>query len=254
VRFASLGSGSQGNALLVQAGDTQVLLDCGFGIGDTLRRLERLGTTAEELSAVVVTHEHDDHIGGVSRLARRFDLPVFITPGTLRGVEALLEGVDLHLVHGYGRFRIGELELHPFPVPHDARQPAQYVFSDGARRLGVLTDAGSVTAHMLEMLSGCDALVLECNHDPGLLAGCDYPPSIKRRIAGRLGHLDNAAAAGLLAQLDRSRLQHVIAAHLSQSNNRPDLARAALADALGCEAGSIGVATQEQGFGWYAIR
>jgi phosphoribosyl 1,2-cyclic phosphodiesterase len=157
-------------------------------------------------------------------------------------------------VHGYARFCVGELELIPFPVPHDAREPAQYVFSDGSRRLGVLTDAGSVTAHMLEMLSGCDALILECNHDPQLLAGCDYPPSIKRRIAGRFGHLDNAAAAGLLAQLDRSRLQHVIAAHLSQSNNQPDLARAALAGALECDAGSIGVATQEEGCGWCGIR
>jgi phosphoribosyl 1,2-cyclic phosphodiesterase len=253
VRFASLGSGSQGNALLVEAGATRVLLDCGFGVGDTLRRLERLGAPAEELSAIVVTHEHDDHISGVSRLARRFGLPVFLTPGTLRGFEPLLEGVDLRLVHGYARFHVGELELSPFPVPHDACEPAQYVFSDGARRLGVLTDAGSVTVHMLEMLSGCDALVLECNHDPELLAACDYPPSIKRRIAGRFGHLDNAAAAGLLAQLDRSRLQHVIAAHLSQSNNQPDLARAALADALGCEVGSIGVATQAEGFGWCAI-
>jgi phosphoribosyl 1,2-cyclic phosphodiesterase len=254
VRFASLGSGSQGNALLVEAGATRVLLDCGFGIGDTLRRLARLRTAADELSAIVVTHEHEDHIGGVFRLARRFGLPVYLTPGTLRGFEPVLEGVDLRLVHGYARFHVGDVEISPFPVPHDAREPAQYVFSDGARRLGVLTDAGSITAHMLEMLSGCDALVVECNHDPQLLAACDYPASIKRRIAGRFGHLDNAGAASLLARLDRSRLQHVIAAHLSQSNNQPGLARAALADALGCEAGSIGVATQVEGFDWCAIR
>jgi phosphoribosyl 1,2-cyclic phosphodiesterase len=254
VRFASLGSGSQGNALLVEAGDTRVLLDCGFGTSDLLRRLERLDVSADQLSAVVVTHEHDDHIGGVARLARRLGLPVYLTPGTLRGLEPLMEGVDLRLVHGYARFCVGDLELSPFPVPHDAREPAQYVFSDGTRRLGVLTDTGEITAHMHQMLSGCDALLLECNHDPELLAGCNYPPSIKRRIASRFGHLDNAAAAGLLAQLDCGRLQHVIAAHLSQSNNRPDLARTALAGVLGCETESIGVATQADGFGWCAIR
>lgn len=254
MRFASLGSGSQGNALLVQAGETRVLLDCGFGISETLRRLERLQVRAEQLSAVVVTHEHDDHIGGVSRLARRFGLPVYLTPGTLRGLESLMEGVDLRLVRGYARFHFGDIEMSPFPVPHDAREPAQYVFSDGVHRLGVVTDVGCVTAHMLQMLSRCDALVLECNHDPRLLANCDYPLAIKRRIAGRFGHLDNAAAADLLGQLDRSRLQHVIAAHLSQSNNRPDLARGALAAVLDCDADAIGIADQEQGCAWRECR
>jgi phosphoribosyl 1,2-cyclic phosphodiesterase len=253
VRFASLGSGSEGNALLVESGCTRLLLDCGFSISDTVRRLRRLGVEPEELTGIVVTHEHDDHIGGVARLARRYDLPVWLTPGTLRGIEPLLDGVDLRPVEGYAPAAVDALELIPFPVPHDAREPAQYVFSDGARRLGVLTDAGSVTPHMRRMLSQCDALVLECNHEPRMLADSDYPERLKQRIAGRYGHLDNASAAQLLSELDRSRLQHVIAAHLSQSNNHPDLARAALAAALGCAASWVGVASQDDGFGWRTI-
>jgi phosphoribosyl 1,2-cyclic phosphodiesterase len=253
VRFASLGSGSEGNALLVESGGTRLLLDCGFGLGETVRRLQRLGVEPGELTGIVVTHEHDDHIGGVARLARRYALPVWLTPGTLRGMDALLEGVDLRLVEGYMPYGVGALELIPFPVPHDAREPAQYVFSDGARRLGVLTDAGSLTPHMCRMLSQCDALVLECNHEPRMLEGSDYPERLKRRIAGPYGHLDNASAGRLLNELDRSRLQHVIAAHLSKSNNRPDLARAALSAALGCDASWVGVASQDDGFGWRMI-
>jgi phosphoribosyl 1,2-cyclic phosphodiesterase len=240
-----------GNALVVEAGRTRVLLDCGFGVGETLRRLERLALSPDQLTGVLVTHEHEDHFGGVARLARKFGLPVWVTPGTLRGVEALLEGVaDVRRIEGYERLAIGDIEVQPFPVPHDAREPAQYVFGDGARRLGVLTDSGCATPHIRRVLDRCDALVLEANHDPGLLAAGDYPQTLKRRIAGRLGHLDNAAAAALLAALDCSRLRHVVAAHLSQSNNRPDLARAALAAPLGCTPDWIAVASQDEGLGW----
>lgn len=253
MRFASLGSGSEGNALLVESGSTRLLLDCGFSLSETVRRLQRLGIEPEALSGIVITHEHDDHIGGVGRLARRYSLPVWLTPGTLRGLDALLEGVDLRPVEGYAPIAVGDVELIPFPVPHDAREPAQYVFSDGARRLGVLTDAGSLTPHMRRMLSQCDALVLECNHEPRMLADSDYPERLKRRIAGPYGHLDNAAAAQLLSEVDRSRLQHVVAAHLSKLNNHPDLARAALSAALGCAASWIGVASQGDGFGWRTI-
>lgn len=254
MRFASLGSGSQGNALLVEVHRTRILLDCGFGLSDVSRRLARLGVSPADLAAVVVTHEHDDHIGGVARLARRYAVPVWITPGTLRGLEGLFgPDVELHFIQGYERFAVRDIVVEPFPVPHDAREPAQYVFGDGARRLGVLTDAGYATPHMKRCLDRCDALVLECNHDPGMLESGDYPPPLKQRIAGRFGHLDNESAAQLLASLDRSRLQHVIAAHLSQSNNHPDLARKALAAALGSATEWITVADQHSGTDWYPI-
>ena len=254
LRFAILGSGSQGNATVVEAGSTRLLLDCGFAMAETVRRLAAFGLSPEHLTGILVTHEHDDHLGGVARLARKYRLPVWLTPGTLRGVEALFQGVEvLHLIEGYAPLCIGDVEVRPYPVPHDAREPAQFVFGDGAVRLGVLTDVGCATPCIQAMLAACEALVLECNHDPGLLAAGAYPPSVKQRISGRYGHLDNDAAAALLASLPRERLRHVVAAHLSQSNNRPELARRALAGALGCEAEWIAVADQDSGLGWRTV-
>jgi phosphoribosyl 1,2-cyclic phosphodiesterase len=254
MRFASLGSGSQGNALIVEVGATRVMLDCGFGLRDTLMRLARLGVSPETISGVVVTHEHDDHARGVERFATRYATGVWITHGTLRTVGAGGRfGARISLVDPHRPFAIGDVQLEPFLVPHDAAEPVQYVFGDGARRLGVLTDAGTPTTHMVDTLSGCDALVLECNHDAEMLERGPYPPQLKRRIASRLGHLDNRASAELLARLDRTRLKQVIAAHLSQTNNTPDLARAALAGALNCTPAWIGVADQDSGFGWRQI-
>jgi phosphoribosyl 1,2-cyclic phosphodiesterase len=254
VRFAYLGSGSQGNGLVVEAGGTRLLLDCGFTLGDTVNRLGRLGLEPGDLAAIIVTHEHDDHVGGVARVARKFGIPVWLTHGTLRGIEARFGGIDVNVIHGYQPFAVGGIEALPYPVPHDAGEPAQFVFSDGARRLGVLTDTGCATRHIESVLSGCDALALECNHDLGLLRDSNYPPALKNRIAGRFGHLDNGSAGRLLAALDRSRLQHLVAAHLSQQNNRPELARQALAGAIGCETAWIGVADQSEGLDWRDIR
>lgn len=254
MRFASLGSGSRGNALVVEAGSTRVLIDCGFGLRDTAARLGRLGLTPGDLSGVMVTHEHSDHVSGVFKLALRHSLKVWMTRGTLSACPDTepRPGVDAIAIDA--PITVGALEVFPYPVPHDAREPVQFVVSDGRVRLGVLTDCGCVTPHVERCLDGCDALVLECNHDPELLRGGSYPARLKSRIAGRYGHLDNESAAALLAGLDSRRLQHVVAAHLSEQNNRPDLARAALAAALGCNANWIGVADQETGFGWRDLR
>jgi phosphoribosyl 1,2-cyclic phosphodiesterase len=251
MRFASLGSGSEGNGLLVEADATRVLIDCGFGVRDTVARLSRIGVSPDTVSAIIVTHEHSDHIGGVAAFAMRFGTPVWLTFGTLSIVSEQFAG--LPCVRGFDshdRFAVDAIEVRPFPVPHDAREPVQFVCSDGCWRLGVLTDIGVSTPYVEASLSGCDALVLECNHDLGMLASGDYPESLKRRIASRLGHLDNEAAAGLLRRIDSSRLKHLVAAHLSRENNRPELACAALAGALDCDVAWIGVADQDHGFGW----
>jgi len=255
MRFAALGSGSEGNALLVEVSHgarvTRVMLDCGFGLKDCERRLARLGVAAESLDAIVVTHEHTDHLSGVMRLARRHRVPVWATHGTLLGVdERELEGFELHTVFAASAFEIGALGVIPFAVPHDAREPVQYVFADAHRRLGVLTDVGHATPHVVQMLGGCGALVLECNHDLAMLERSDYPYPLKARIRGAYGHLDNAASAQLLAALERSELELVVAAHLSRRNNTPRLARVALAAVLGCEADAIPVADQDMGLPW----
>ena len=253
MRFASLGSGSKGNSLVAEAGGSRVLIDCGLSPRETARRLGRLGLSPADLDAILVTHEHDDHVGHAYPFATQHALPVYLTHGTRRAQEdgdKSAAGVELRLIEGQAPFAIGDFRVEPFTVPHDAREPVQFVLGDGARRLGVLTDLGTATAHVEAMLSGCDALVLETNHDLDLLWGGDYPKWLKERIGGPFGHLDNAASGRLLEALDRSRLKHVIAAHLSQQNNSAALARAALAAALGCEPDWVGVATQDEGFGW----
>lgn len=254
MRFASLGSGSEGNGLVVHAGDTHLLLDCGFGLAETTQRLARLDLTPDTLAGIVVTHEHGDHVSGVPRFARKYGIPVYLTHGTLvaAGVSRF-DGVTLNVIDSHAALAVDDIELRPFPVPHDAREPAQFVFGDGDKALGVLTDTGMSTPHIESMLLSVDALVLECNHDLDLLMNSAYPHGLKQRIAGRLGHLDNAAASGILGALPQGKMQHVIAAHLSKQNNTPALARRALADALGCEAQWIGVATQDEGFGWREI-
>ncbi len=258
MRFASLGSGSEGNGLIVQAGATTLLLDCGFGLADTARRLQRLNLTPGKIDGIVVTHEHDDHVGGVPRFARKHEIPVYLTHGTLMAAGvARFDGVVVNVIDSHYALPVGDMQLLPFPVPHDAREPAQFVFSDGDKSLGVLTDTGASTNHIEAMLSTVDALVLECNHDLDMLMNSAYPYTLKQRISGRLGHLDNSTASGLLRALrmhNKSRMQHVIAAHLSKQNNTPDLARRALAEALDCGENWIGVATQDDGFAWRDIR
>jgi phosphoribosyl 1,2-cyclic phosphodiesterase len=254
LRFSSLGSGSEGNALVVQVGKSALLLDCGFGLAEAEMRLARAGLLPENLDAIVVTHEHSDHIGGVARFARKHAIPVWLTHGTAKVLNegsispSLLRFVDPHVA-----FHVGDIQVIPYLVPHDAFEPVQYLFSDGDARLGILTDTGTITEHIEATLSGCDSLVIECNHDLDMLMNGPYPASLKKRVAGRFGHLDNHAAASLLRNIDCTKLVHVLAAHLSKQNNRIEFAQKALADALSCAPDWIGIAEQGRGFDWREI-
>ncbi len=251
MRFASLGSGSEGNALIVEVNHTRIMLDCGFGLRETTSRLAQKGLEASDIDAIVITHEHGDHIGGAARFARKHKLPVWMTHGTFSMFRQQCDHLpEVQIFDSHQDFSIGDIALTPFPVPHDAREPAQFVFSDGARKLGVLTDVGASTAHIEAMLTGCDALVLECNHDRQLLQDSRYPTGLKKRISGVFGHLDNQAAAALLAKLDTSHLQHLIAAHLSKHNNTPALALDSLSNTLGCTPDWLDYARQEDGCSW----
>ncbi|WP_428422964.1 MBL fold metallo-hydrolase [Methylibium sp.] len=251
MRFCSLGSGSTGNATLVEARGTRLLIDCGFTLKELGLRLGRVGLAAANIDAVFITHEHGDHIGCALSLARRHRLPLWMSRGTWRAIGAPeLDAGLLHFVRDGAPVVVGDLELAPYTVPHDAAEPLQLSCSDGTHRLGVLTDAGSSTEHLLGALQGCDALLLECNHDRTLLAASSYPASLKARVGGRLGHLANDSAAEVLAACRHAGLRHVVAAHLSAQNNRPELAAAALAAALGAGPADIVVANASAGFAW----
>lgn len=254
--FTVLASGSRGNATLIRAGNTHVLVDCGLGIRQLSARLGERGVEPESLDAVIVTHEHADHLAGVAALARRHHVPVWLTAGTRaawRHAPQPQDGAEVHSLSPHQPLTIGDLQIEPYPVPHDAREPCQYVFSDGAKRLGMLSDAGCVTPHMRSCLNACDALLLEFNHDTQMLQDGPYPDALKRRVLSRYGHLSNTQAAELLGEMDCSRLQHLVAIHLSEKNNRPDLALAAAAGALGCTPDWLSCATQDTGLDWRAV-
>lgn len=253
MRFASLGSGSRGNATLIECGATRLLLDCGFAAREVERRLALLGVAAESLTAILVTHEHQDHIKGVGPLARRYGLPVWITHGTYRQGRCG-ELPDPRLIHSHqDAFRIGSLSVQPYPVPHDAREPMQYVFSSAEASLGVLTDSGSVTPHIQQMLADCHALLLEFNHDLEMLNNGPYPPALQRRVGGRLGHLNNEQAAGLLADLDHTRLSHLVVAHVSEQNNHPRKVRETILSRLPELAPRLTLTSQSEVSPWFEV-
>lgn len=254
MRFASLGSGSEGNSLLISATsgstETQVMLDCGFGLREAESRLSHLGVDPKRISGIIVTHEHQDHVGGVFRLARRHKIPVWMTHGCLEAVRGDAADVKVHICRDGDPFVIGDLELRPYTVPHDAREPVQYTATDGISKLGVLTDVGHSTPHLVDALGACDALVLEFNHDTEMLAQSVYPPWLKARIGGQLGHLSNQQSADILQSLDRSRLKYLIAGHLSKKNNSPDKVRTVIHGVLGESDIEVVIADQALGFGW----
>ena len=252
LRFAVLGSGSRGNGTVVESGSTRVLVDCGFSLRETEQRLARLDCDPGDLSAVLVTHEHTDHVAGVSAFAIRHGLEIHATHGTLRASAIGPDAVAVQ-INGYSRFRIGDLDVVPYPVPHDARESCQFCFSDGRRRLGMLTDAGHITAHIIATLQGCDALFLEANHDPEMLREGPYHAALKRRVGGDYGHLSNHQAAGLLRKIDTERLQYLVAGHLSENNNSPGIATTVLAEALAWEPERVKLAGQADGHDWVEI-
>ena len=260
LRFTSLGSGSSGNATLVEAqpqdGErcTRVLVDCGLAPRQLASRLALRGLLVADIDAVFVTHEHGDHVGGVLALQRRHGTPVWASAGTWAQTTAkLADAPTCELARDGEAIVIGALTLRPFAVPHDAAEPLQLTCSDGRHRIGILTDIGEPTAAVAQALHGCDALLLETNHDPMMLAAGGYPVWLKRRIAGHRGHLANSQSALLLDACRHDGLRHVVAAHLSRQNNRPELALAALRGALGALHPQLTVADAALGCGWIEI-
>lgn len=256
LRFRSLASGSSGNATLIEGSDglhrTRVLVDCGLGLRQLIARLAVEGIGPADLDGIFITHEHGDHIGCAPMLVARYGVPLWTSAGTAQ--YAAFAGLEsaLNLVRDGQVFAIGGLQLHPFTVPHDAREPLQLRCTDGDRVLGLMTDIGHVTGHALAALAGCHALVLESNHDVELLAQSRYPDFLKRRVGGQHGHLSNVQAAAALGALHHDRLNTVVAAHLSERNNRPELVTRAFAAVLGCGEADVLLA-ERRGRGWLDV-
>ncbi len=237
MRFCVLGSGSKGNATYVEGGDTAVLIDAGFSGVEVERRLAAAGVDPGRLAAIVLTHEHGDHVRGVGVLSRRLAIPVYGNAATLAAAGDALKRPHGLQTFATGRsFAIGRLSFHPFALSHDAAEPVGLAIRgpDGSR-LGYCTDTGFVSRLMCHRLAGCQALVLEANHDPDLLRAGPYPPALQQRVRSKSGHLANHQAAELLAACLHPGLRHVVLAHVSEANNDPARIEAAVADRLaGC--------------------
>ncbi len=250
-RFASLGSGSRGNGTVVEIGGQRILVDCGFTLKQAEARLARLGLKAAELTAILVTHEHADHIGGVGALAYKYGIPVHASFGTLQSGRRAVPIVGGQPINAHSTFLVGDVEVQPVVVPHDAREPTQFVFRHDGVSIGVVSDLGCVTPFVVEQFSALDALLMESNYDEAMLVRGRYPERVKRRIASDLGHLSNRQAAGFLDAVAHDGLR-VVVGHVSEENNHPDLLTETFA-ALAERVGSLAFATQDDGVGWTAV-
>ena len=251
LRFASLGSGSKGNATIVESEHALLMIDCGFTIKETERRLSLLGHHPEDVNAILVTHEHSDHIKGVGPFARKHQTPVYLTHGTSQ-YDKLGKLPQYHLINIQCGFQIADINITPVAVPHDAREPCQFVFRKNKKTLGLLTDIGSITQYVTEQYRYCDALMLECNHCPRMLSMGPYPYALKQRVGGQWGHLSNQQAANLLRHIDVERLQHLVISHISEKNNTQTLARDAISEIYG-DKKSLVLANQHKGVDWLAL-
>ncbi len=253
MKFSSLGSGSKGNALVICASDgtttTRVLLDCGFSLREIHRRLIASGTHPSLLSAIIITHEHQDHVGSALLLANQYNIPIWMSFGTFQAIKRK-EDVLINFCKDGDRLAIGDLEFTAFTVPHDAQEPLQFHVTNGNKKLGILTDLGQITPLISTSLDRCDALIIECNHDPQMLAKSPYPAFLKQRIRSNYGHLANEDAARFIEKMDKTKLKKIIGAHLSQQNNCPHLAKKTLETAVKSNDIEIIIACQNNGVDW----
>ena len=251
MKIASLGSGSKGNATIVSGDGTNILVDCGFSLRQFEKRLALLCITPQDIDALLITHEHSDHCGGVVRLASKFGIPVWTTFGTGRAVFE--SSADFNKLSGGQDVTIGSFNVLPVTVPHDAGEPVQFVFchNETGKKLGILTDTGHITHHIIDAYENLDGLLLEFNYDQDMLENGPYPYSLKQRVSGSLGHLSNDQSIGLLKEINTRGLRCLIAAHISEKNNCPSIVEKQL-DQLDFIPQPI-MASQESGFGWISI-
>lgn len=229
-----LASGSKGNAAVVEGPTGSVLIDCGLSRRELMRRAAELGVDMGRVQALLLTHEHSDHVSGVSVFANRFDGQLMATAGTV-AARSYLMALPFALIENNECFELAGMRVRAFPTSHDVADPVGYRFETDDDALGYCTDSGMLTAEAYEALIGCRVLALESNHDPKMLEHGPYPAFLKQRVGGEKGHLSNVQAAEALPALVSSRTETVVAMHLSQENNRPSIAVRTLAEALGAE-------------------
>ena len=251
MQIASLGSGSKGNATLVNYDKTTILVDCGFSLRQFEQRLSRLEISPQQIDAILVTHEHSDHSSSVVRLAKKYNIQVWSTVGTARRVFD--DGFTYNEICGGEPIIIGCFEVLPVTVPHDAGEPVQFVFchADSGRKLGILTDTGHITNHIIKAYDNLDGLLLEFNYDKAMLEAGPYPYSLKQRVSGKLGHLSNEQSIYLLRQINTTKLTCLIAAHISENNNSQDIVEKLLNQLDNIPSPTL--ASQKIGFDWINI-
>ena len=250
MKFASLGSGSKGNATIIDTEHGCLMIDCGFSIKETARRLERVGKSPQDISAILVTHEHSDHWKGVLPFASKFSIDVYATAGCYRAVNVSPSTSKLlKVICSHSEFMINNVHVLPVPVPHDANEPVQYIFSYDQYRLGILTDVGNITPYIVEQYNNCSGLLVEANHDIELLQAGAYPKFLKDRVAGQWGHLNNHQTASLLSAIDQQSIQKLVIGHISESNNNSARVKQAIEDVFP-RSEKIIYANQNEGFDW----
>ena len=250
MKFASLGSGSKGNATIIDTENGCLMIDCGFSIKETTRRLERVGKSPQDISAILVTHEHSDHWKGVLPFASKFSIDVYATAGCYRAVNVSPASSELlKVICSHSEFMINNVHVLPIPVPHDANEPVQYIFSYDQYRLGILTDVGNITPYIIEQYNNCSGLLVEANHDVELLQAGAYPKFLKDRVAGEWGHLNNYQTASLLSAIDQESIQKLVIGHISESNNNSAKVKQAIEDVF-VSVEKIIYANQNEGFDW----
>lgn len=253
LQVASLGSGSAGNALLVRSKDTLLLLDCGFTLKETTARMAKLGLSPANIDGVLISHEHGDHIRGVGPMSRKFGTPVWLTHGTY---HALRDNryTHTHLISAHQPFSIGDVNIDPFPTPHDAAESCQYVFSCGSASFACVTDLGTCTPHVEEKLAGVTGLLVESNYDENMLSNGPYPPSLQARIRSDFGHLGNVQAGELVKRLDHASLKTILLGHLSEQNNTDDAAASTMMEYLPAADTRVTVLQQHSCSAWFDIQ
>ena len=246
MQLASLGSGSKGNSTVIRCGKTSVVVDCGFSLLQFEKRLQRLAVSPSEIDAILVTHEHADHGSGVNRLAQKYSIPIYLTVGTARNLQI----DNFQAISGGQDFILGDLNIEAVTVPHDAAEPVQFIFTDLMNncRIGILTDSGHITSHMTQTYDNLNGLVLEFNYDEYMLENGPYPPALKQRVASNHGHLANSQSIDLLQRINTGQLKCLIAAHISEKNNSPELV-SGLLQTLSLPAQPV-LASQQHGFAW----